>query len=208
MAALVEGEASAIEDFFEVATPPVRRLALARFQEVGIWVSAGRLDDIVRDLVVELIELAPSWRADGGALPWVWARARLWSLAFARLGPLADDIDDHDLMTDVAPPVDRGAADEAPIETLRDAARKHAGAALLLEALDHGISERDATVWLDVLSEQAAGNRSPSVTVAQQHDLTPCAVRKICQRVRRRLADLGATDVRFAPLLALPALAA
>ncbi|MCB1007008.1 MAG: hypothetical protein KDB35_22685, partial [Acidimicrobiales bacterium] len=119
-----------------------------------------------------------------------------------------DDIDDHDLVTDVAPTPADGAPDEAPIPTLRDAARRHSGASLLLEALGHGISERDANVWLDVLSEQAAGNRSPSVTVAQQHDLTPCAVRKICQRVRRRLNELGAAELRFAPLLAMPALAA
>lgn len=208
MAALVEGEGWAVQAFFDVATGPVRGIALARFREANIWVTADRLDDIVRDLVVELIELAPSWRPDGGALPWVWARSRLWSLAFARLGPLADDIEDHELVADGSPAGGVGGHDGSPVETLRQAARDRTDVTLLLEALDQGVSERDADVWLDVLSEQAAGNRSPSVTVAQQHDLTPCAVRKICQRVRRRLGDLGAAEARFAPLLALPALAA
>lgn len=210
MAGIVAGDASAMATFFELATPPVRGMVLARFQEAGIWVSGDRLDDLVRDLLVELVELAPVWRADGGALPWVWARSRLLAVAFARLGVLADDIDDCRELADDRP--GSGGTREIDIESLGDVLRRAAeerpDAALLLEALDGTINERDRAVWLDVLDEQASGNRSPSVTVAQLHDLSPAAVRKICQRVRDRLSMLGRTDHRFEPLLALPALAA
>ncbi len=216
MAGIVAGDASAMATFFELATPPVRGMVLARFQEVGIWVSGDRLDDLVRDLLVELVELAPVWRADGGALPWVWARSRLLAVAFARLGVLADDIDDcHDLAADrgrrlgatVVSGSGSGSADEA-IDVLRRAAHGRPQVALLLEALDGTTSERDRSVWLDVLDEQAAGNRSPALTVAQVHDVSPALVRKICQRVRDRLTALGRADRRFEPLLDLPALAA
>lgn len=212
MAGIVAGDASAMATFFELATPPVRGMVLARFQEVGIWVSGDRLDDLVRDLLVELLDLAPVWRADGGALPWVWARSRLLAVAFAKLGVLADDIDDcHELADDrgqrLGATAAPGCADET-IDVLRRAARGRPQVALLLEALDGNTSERDRSVWLDVLDEQAAGNRSPALTVAQVHDLSPALVRKICQRVRDRLTALGLADHRFEPLLELPALAA
>lgn len=220
MAQIVAGDSSAIVTFFEMATPPVRGMVLARFQEVGIWVSGDRLDDLVRDLLVELLDLAPVWRPDGGALPWVWARSRLLAVAFAGLGVLADDLDDcHGLAADSGrgvggPAATASASSEAEagadgaIEVLRRAAHGRPQVALLLEALDGITSERDRAVWLDVLDEQAAGNRSPAVTVAQLHEVSPALVRKICQRVRDRLTDLGLSDRRFEALLDLPALAA
>ncbi len=211
MAGVVAGEAPAIGALFDAATVPVRRLLLARFQEAGIWLSADRLEDLIRDCIVELIDLAPSWRSDGGAPPWAWARQRLVALAFARLGILADDLDRHHSLVD-----DRGdphqavntPAPPAPLEVLDRLAADRHEAALLVEALTGGISRRDQVVWLDVLIEHGAGNRSPAVTVAQTHGLSPALVRKICQRVRERLARIGRSDDRFGPLLDLPVLAA
>ena len=210
MAGVVAGEAWAIGAFFGAATVPVRRLLLARFQEAGIWLSADRLEDLIRDCIVELIDLAPSWRPDGGAPPWSWARQRLVATAFARLGILADDLDRHHSLVD-----DRGdphlAVDPAPLASLvvldRLAADRHE-AALLVEAFTGGISRRDQVIWLDVLIEHGAGNRSPAVTVAQTHGLSPALVRKICQRVRERLVRIGHSEDRFGPLLDLPVLAA
>lgn len=214
MARVVAGDSSAMVTFFDLATPPVRGMVLAKFQEVGIWVSGDRLDDLVRDLLVELLDLAPVWRDDGGALPWVWARSRLLAVAFAKLGVLADDIDGcFDLADDRGSSVGSPLAPvtscaEGVVEVLRRAAHGRPQVSLLLEALEGITCERDRTVWLDVLDEQAAGNRSPAVTVAQLHDVSPALVRKICQRVRDRLTLLGRTDHRFQPLLTLPALAA
>ena len=66
-------------------------------------------------------------------------------------------------------------------------------------------------MWLDHLVEDANGNRSPAVTVAQTHGLTPDNVRKIVQRVREKLGELAETDEHYADLahlVCLPALAA
>ena len=211
MAGVVAREPWAIAALFEVATTPVRGMVLARFQDAGFWVPRERLDDIVRDLVLELVDLAPGWRPDGGAKPWGWARGRLISLAFAQLGILADDFDKHPaLLADKSDPGEAIDADSSalPSEILGRFAADRSDAALLVEALELEISERDRLVWLDALSEKAAGNRSPAVTVAQTHDISPALVRKICQRVRQRLHDLGTDDDRFSPLLGLPALAA
>jgi hypothetical protein len=211
MAGVVVGEGWAIAALFDVATPPVRRLLLGRFQEGGVWLSGDVLEDMVRDGIVELIDLAPSWRPDGGAAPWAWARQRLFAMAFTRLGILADDLDRHrslpdegsdlHLTVDATPP-------DAPLDVLGRLATDRREAALLVEALTGGISRRDQVVWLDVLIENEAGNRSPAVTVAQTHGLSPALVRKICQRVRDRLVHIGHSDDHFGPLLDLPVLAA
>lgn len=211
MVGVAGGQPEAIGALFEVASGPIRGMILSRFQEAGIWLSGERLDDLVRDLVVELIGLAPGWRADGGALPWVWARGRLLALAYARLGVLADDIEGQpSLVADRGNPDDVLAGEPwAPASVVLDRlAAVRPDAALLVKALDTAVSTRDRSVWLEVLAEQAGGNRSPAVTVAQTHDISPDLVRKICQRVRRKVTDLSAGDRRFEPLLELPALAA
>jgi hypothetical protein len=79
---------------------------------------------------------------------------------------------------------------------------------ILNVALTRTTSERDRDVWLEVLAEKEAGNRSPAETVAQTHDLNPANIRKICQRVRQQLKDLAQTEPEYQTLLTLPAVAA
>ena len=65
MAGVVAGEPWAIGALFEVAEGPVRGIILHRLQDASIWLPSDRLEDLVRDLLLELIQLAPGWRADG-----------------------------------------------------------------------------------------------------------------------------------------------
>jgi len=206
MARLVAGDGEAVADLFELGATPVRRCILATLQEKGMWVDRDRLDDITRDALVELVRIAPGWRADGGAAPWTWARHRLISLAFNRIGILADDLDDltHQEQPDTHDPD----AAEAAVVVLRGLEAEHDGVRILTTALGRITSERNGAVWLDVLSEQAAGNRSPAETVAKNHDLTAANVRKICQRVRCQLRALAESESEFESLLTLRPLAA
>ncbi|MDW3217097.1 MAG: hypothetical protein R8F63_00680 [Acidimicrobiales bacterium] len=206
MARLVAGDGDAVADLFELGATPVRRCILATLQEKGIWVDRDRLDDITRDALLELVRIAPGWRADGGAAPWTWARHRLTSLAFDRIGILADEIDDltHQEQSG-ASTADVG---EPAVVVLRGLEADHDGVRILTDALGRITSERNAAVWLDVLSEEAAGNRSPAETVAQTHDLTAANVRKICQRVRCQLRALAQSEPDFKQLLTLRPLAA
>jgi hypothetical protein len=142
--------------------------------------------DLTLDAAIDLAKLAHSWRPDG-AMPWVWARARVLALVHGHIGTFADELDDSHLDLEAPPVLPRI---EEPREVLRQAARRHPAARDLDRRLA-AVSERDADVWLGVQLEKAAGNRSPAVTVAVDHDMQPAAVRKVVQRVGERLSDVA-----------------
>lgn len=206
MARLCRGEMDALSDLAAVATGPIRSTVLGAFQSRGIWVDQDRLHDIVQDSLLELVKLAPAWRADGGAKPWRWARPKLVAAAYRSLGHFTDDIDNHvglvdeksGLLTD----------DEEQIEILGRLAAEHEEVAILFDALGTVASERDRKVWLAVQVETASGNGAPAVTVAQDFGLTPQNVRKIRQRVQGKLLSLAGSESRFAGLFSLEPLAA
>ena len=62
MAGVAQRDGNAVGELFELAAAPVRGMILCRFGQAGIWLPSDLIDDLVRDLLVELIELAPSWR--------------------------------------------------------------------------------------------------------------------------------------------------
>jgi hypothetical protein len=133
--------------------------------------------------------------------------ARLIGIAFAGIGVFADDLADHADLE--APPAIVG--ETAGVEVrlaLAELAPRDERAALVSKAIDRVITQRDALVWLEVLSESAAGNTSPSVTVAECLGLSAVNVRKICQRVRSRLQRLASEDESFSALLHFEAVAA
>jgi hypothetical protein len=206
MAGVAAGRAEAIAELFDIAAPPVRQMVLSAFRRSSIWVHRDQLDDIVRDLVIDLVELAPSWRADGGAMPWNWARQRLVAGAFARLGNFCDDLDESALVETAAPSVIR--TELSVLEVFGRLAREHGTAAVLRQGLEQCVSRRDQTIWLEFMSEKALGNTSPAVTVAQNHGMTPPAVRKVVQRVRARLNVLVERNGDYAELSGIPGLAA
>ena len=199
------GDEAATVEFFLIAAPRVRSIVLRAFRESAIWVDPDRMHDIVNDGVLELIRAAPSWRPDGGAAPWTWARARLVAIAYAQLGVFADDLDSHDDLEQRSDP----APDHHPVarDALDRLATQHPLVSRLAEALDRVASERDGHVWVDLLVEEAGGNRRAAVTVAQQHDISHANARKIRQRVQRGLVSLS-DDPEFRELAGLPVLCA
>ena len=204
IADMLAGDPPATVRFFEVATPAVRSIVLRAFGDACIWVDQDRLHDIVHDGVVELVRLAPRWRADGGAAPWTWARAALIAAAFSGLGVFADEIPAQ-LSDDTDDVPCRGHRSGASV--LDDLADEHPLVARLAEALGHVANDRDRHVWIDLLVEEAGGNGRAAVTVAQTHGLSHSNVRKIRQRVQTGL--VGLTDEpRFRELADLPVLCA
>ena len=84
-----------------------------------------------------------------------------------------------------------GKALPEPREVLQDLARRHPSAHRLDRHLTANVTDRDASIWLGVQLEKAAGNRSPAVTIAADHGLRPDAVRKVVQRVSERMANVA-----------------
>ncbi len=203
---MVAGDTASILAFHEIAAPEVRSIVLRSLRAAGIWVDKDRLHDIVQDGLLALQRHIGSWRPDGGATPWGWARHRLVAIAFDHVGILAVDLDGVP-----EPRSEQGSTsddvDRCPLELLAELATTHPKVAELERALSATVSERDGRVWLDLLCEESGGNRSASVTVAQTHGLSHANVRKIRQRVRQRLTALS-TDDGYRSLADLAALSA
>jgi hypothetical protein len=187
MARIAGGERSAVWDLHTLAEPSLRRMLRAEARRIDVRIGDDDLLDLTLDAAVELGKLARSWEP-GGALPWVWANRRITALVHGHVGTFAKPLDDAHLDLEEPPAV--GAVEE-PREVLRTLARRHPSARRLERRLQAVATERDATIWLDVLIEKAGGNRSPAVTVAALHDMRPDAVRKVVQRVGERLGDVA-----------------
>ena len=208
MASLAAGDVAAYEPFFGMAAGPVRRVLRNELASKGIWVDRDRLDDLVRDGILELIRLAPRWRADGGARPWNWAYRRLVRGAYEGLGLLVDDIDAHREVACTSGPCSSVLDDGEVLQAFELITEINRAGRILGRALERVATDRDRIVWLEVLHEQGGGNAAPAVTVAQSHGLTEANVRKICQRVRQRLTRLADSNSEYASLLDLPAVVA
>lgn len=186
MARLAGGERGAVWELHDLAEPSLTRMLRAEARRIDFRIGDEDVFDLTLDAAIDLAKLAPSWRPDG-ALPWVWARRRVVALVHGHVGTFADELDEThlDLEVPAVPP-----RVEEPREVLRCAARRHPAARELDRKLA-AVSDRDADIWLGVALEKAAGNRSPAVTVAVDHDMRPAAVRKVVQRVGERLTEVA-----------------
>lgn len=81
-------------------------------------------------------------------------------------------------------------------------------ARLLRSALEQVTTPRNRAITLEVKVQQAMGDRSPAVTVAQQFGMQPAAVRQVVKRTLDGVRALAANDERYASLAGLPFLAA
>jgi DNA-directed RNA polymerase specialized sigma24 family protein len=169
------------------------------------------VDDLTLEACFELARVAGGWRADGGALPWVWARARIERVVADHFGPLTVPLaDDDDL---AATGLDRAAAaavhdDGSFADALATLAEGDSQCALLLTAIDEQLGRDEAEVLFRYRVQQQAGDPSPAHTVGHELGLRPPTVRKRVSRARQRLADAVATDPRFASLDGLALLVA
>lgn len=184
MARLAAGEQQAVWELHALAEQPLRRMLRTEARRIDVRIGDDDLLDLTLDAAIDLGRLAHAWKPDG-ALPWVWARRRIAGLVHQHVGVFADELDASHLELEArtrVPSVDD------PRGVLRALARRHPAARELDRQLA-SVSDRDAEIWLGVLMEKAAGNRSPAVTVAIDHGMKPDAIRKVVQRVGDRLAQ-------------------
>ncbi|MGD9795920.1 MAG: RNA polymerase sigma factor [Acidimicrobiia bacterium] len=189
MSGVVQRDPQAIAEFYAVATPHVQRMACAALRSLGVRPEADRVHDIVGNVLVYLVEHAAAWRPEAGATPWLWARRRIRSEAARSVGQFAEPLDEsHELAeTSTSTPVD----DVEPYWVMVKVSNTNPRVAAVYAALQANVSIRDMRIWLRVLDETALGNPSPSNVVALEFEMTPAAVRKVCQRVREKLPDLA-----------------
>lgn len=216
MASIKAGDPEGFTELFGLATDPVRRLIANELSAAGVVVQHDQLDELTRTAVVDIAGLAGSWRPDGGALPWTWARQRIIAGAFNSLGDFHSSLDELDTDVDGRLHEASGSSTVATPPTdesdLVEALTRLAGCVPEAELLQSGLlkvaRERDISIWLNYVTEQAIGNPAPAGAVARAYDLSEANVRKIVQRVRDALRRLALADPSFGAVGHFPAVAA
>jgi DNA-directed RNA polymerase specialized sigma24 family protein len=166
----------------------------------GAHLDEDDIDGLVFDACLVLARLARSWRADGGALPWTWARQRLDALVCERIGPVTTPLVREEQLGATPAPFTAVLDDGTASTTLSNLARGDERCALLLEALDAAVSPTDAEVLIRLRVQLDSGDPSPSHTVADELGLRAPAIRQRASRARRKLAEVIRTEPRYAPI--------
>jgi hypothetical protein len=201
MSAMAAGDASAMFTLYTEFGGVIRRVLQSHFAERGVHaVPVDDLNGLTLDATLALFDAAPSWRRDGGAMPWTWAERRLRAIVNGYVGLHTRELGEHD--GGIAPSGD-APTDVDELDHLEQAAAGDAVIRLLVEALDAVCTRRDAQVFLSVRAQAAGGDPSPANTVAARHGMKPPAVRQAAKRVGDRLRALALVDPVFAPLLDL-----
>ena len=201
MAGVAVRDSGSLGALWELAEPSLRWIVLDALRSTGRSFGADVVEDAVSDAYVALVHRAGSWRADGGAAPWNWARAMVRDCAFRALGVLHEDIDELDDPDDAAalavgldgersaptpPPV------EDPLTVFERLARLDPAVAAKLAEFRRAVPrDRDLRIHLRLMLERAEGNPRPAVTVAADEGMTPAAVRQVAHRTERRLEGGG-----------------
>ena len=207
MGRLAAGDGDAVRDLVDRYGSQLQRTVRALAAHRGARLRAEEIDEVVLDVAIVLAHGAASWRADGGAPPWVWARHRIANVVDGYVGQWALPLDEQTHQEAfVAPPV-ASSVEESVLAILVSVGRRSPEVALLGEAIGRVATPRDREIYLEVLVEMADGNRAPADAVARLHGLTSAVVRQQFRRVRVRLQCLAATDERFASLAHLPSVA-
>jgi len=207
MTLMASGDAAAAFTLYEEFGAVIRRVLRGHLADLhATRVPDDDLDGLTLDATLALLDAAPSWRADGGAMPWTWAEKRLRSLASSYVGQWTQELgDDHDDTTPEGAAVAVESGDD--MHSLATVAATDPTVQLLIEALRLRCSARDAEILMSVKAQAAAGDPSPANTVAAQHAMLPAAVRQVVKRSRDAVRGLAEHDERFTPLRGLALLA-
>ena len=201
MSAIAAGDQAAVftlrERFEPELTRAVRTISSHRQARLG----PAEVADIVVDVVLDLAELAGSWKP-GGAPPWVWARHRVAAVVDRHIGQYASTIERADLEPVAEPPAPAGHEPEV-LDLLERMAPDHPGLSKFRQALLVVASGRDRVIFLEFAVQVSLGDPSPANTVARLHGLRPDAVRQQCRRVRLRMQALAESDPHFGELAEL-----
>lgn len=208
MARLASGDTAALFTLYEEFGTPIAAAVRRHATSMGVALHHDDVQSLVLDACMALMDSAPSWDPDGGALPWNWAERRVRHVVAVHIGIHADSLDER-LERGISPsdeaapdPADLGGdlgAVDDPVRTLDILAEAHPAADEFRLALERVASPRDRRVYLEVTVQRFLGDRAAADTVGTALGLKPATVRQIVKRVRDRLHAAG---------VAIPALAA
>lgn len=201
MARMAVGDDQAAFELYQRFGKRIAGLLLRHLRRLGVYrIDQDELDGLVIDTCLMLSRIAGAWDPTRGALPWNWAGHRVVAIVSGWVGQHGVEYDPERHEQVVREELSRAADELEELEVLEDLRSSHPGCDLLFEALERVASTRDRRILLAVRVQTAAGDPSPSVTVAREMGMRPDAVRQAAHRVRSRLKILAATEGRFAPL--------
>jgi hypothetical protein len=209
MAWMATGDEAAAVALYREFGDPIRKAAARRARNIGAtYLTADDIDAMALDFCLDLVGRAGGWNPGGGALPWVWGRRLLHAVVDRMVGRYHLQLDPGSEPEDPGiGPIGQAVDDDRSfVEVLEGLGRRNPLCALLRRALERVTSPRDRDIFLQYADCRAGHDPSPSHTLAARHGLTPAAVRKVVQRVRRRILTLAEREPEFAPLADLPVL--
>lgn len=202
MGRMADGDTAAVWALYAEFFAEIARAVRHHAQQYNAPLDADDVRGLVVDVCLMLAERAGSWDPDAGATPWTWAGPRIHTLVGGFVGQRGVELTEVPDRAADAPtsccPADRD--DEDVLVTLDGLAASHEVLALFRDALNAAGSERNRRIVLEVRLQAAAGDPSPSITVAQAYGLSSDAVRQICKRTADRFTALVRHDPRFVAL--------
>lgn len=201
------GDGSAVFELEREHGAELRRIVAADLRRFGAAPTREVLDVLTLDACLVIYDVAAGWRAEGGAPPWVWARARIRAMVASSVGIHAVNLDDEHV-PDAAPLAASASRDEDDdVAVLRRLAVHDLRVGLLHEALEVVATERSTRILIELSVQRSLGDPSPATTVARTTGMKPDAVRQSVKRTRDRLRQLASADEAFAALHDLALLA-
>jgi len=200
MRRLIEGELAMVwalsTEFGEDIARAVRR-HLRSMGRTEVITEPGRVEGLVIDVALWFLDHGAAYDP-AASLPWVWADKPIRSLVASEIGHRSVEIKAAEFEPALAES-EAPSLDPAVVE-LRSLADREPTVALLIEAAEHVGSERDAKVHLEYRVQLALGDPSPSHTVADMVGLQAANIRQIDTRMRKKVAHLVSSDLRYRPL--------
>ena len=204
MAALVADEAMVVA-FVATYGDRLANVVRKHLRELGrrdLTRDKAEVQGLVWDVALLLHDTGAAWDP-AGALPWSWAHRPIRSRVALVIGHAQADIDpdrlDEQLAGTAAPPLLGGAVDFDDLADADELLGLYRDALREVPVRDlHRRAHREYRI------QKGLGDPSPSKTVGAELGLSEANVRQIDRRVRLKLAQLVATEPRFAALRAIP----
>lgn len=197
MAAMAVGDTAMVFSLVNEFGDELEKAARYHVRSLDLRVGDDDIKALVNEFAMALFDAGGAWRADGGALPWVWASRRLRQIVIDQLLPptfmedvLGSGVELGDETGEGSRPLGENDDTEwsgilAELAVVNVDARR-----VWEECKNH--NPRNVEVFISYRIQQAQGDPAPSETVAEQFGLTPANVRQIAKRMGDRLGDLVA----------------
>ena len=203
MAAMADGDTSAIWTFHELYQPRLRGVVLSNLRSMyrpDVAADDDRVMELTAEAAIVIFHRAGGWKP-GGARPWSWANRAIRSMIAAEIGHRSVELGHDDSLDGEAGValVSTGGDTDLTIDALVEL---DSTLGTFVEAYRSVSSDRDQdAAWLFRV-QKVNGDPSPAHTVADEFGITPDHARQIHKRHFTRVHDLVWNDDRFAAIRA------